>query len=343
MHEAGERSLEKLEAQMIQTGAELLVRTPGAKKSATEANNEAEANKSDLQRIVEGFEDGLDQALQITAEWVGIEDGGHASLFKDFGAGSLSDASAQLVLAMEAAGLITKHTAIIEQQRRGELSPDIDPEEELEAVAEQGPALGVVLDPITGLPKPFDPLVDPEPEEELDSEGKPIPGRKLVRGLPGPSGGPTSTPGVPQPTAIVPDAGLEAVRQMIEAMNAKLDKAPAPAPIAPAPVQPPFDLTPLVAAIQAMPAPQVTMPEFTMPDFGPALAGLTSAIDVLRAMPAPQVNVEAPVVNVPAPVVNVAAAEIPTPPKPEPRPKKRTVKFTKDGSGAITGAVLEDQ
>jgi hypothetical protein len=48
--EAGHDSLEKLELQMIQTGAELLVMKPG-QRTATESNNEAEGNKSDLQRI----------------------------------------------------------------------------------------------------------------------------------------------------------------------------------------------------------------------------------------------------------------------------------------------------
>ncbi|MBB1599493.1 DUF4055 domain-containing protein [Variovorax sp. UMC13] len=156
--DAGQTSLEKLEDQMVQTGAELLVVKPGEQKSATQANNDAEGNKSDLQRITESFEDGLDQVLQYMADWVRVAQGGHASLFKDFGAGSLSDASAQLVLSMQQSGLITKETAIREQQRRGMLAADIDPETELAAVEEEGPALGTLtddpnIDPLTGLPK----------------------------------------------------------------------------------------------------------------------------------------------------------------------------------------------
>lgn len=150
--EAGETSLEKLEAQMVQTGAELLVIKPGEQKSATQSNNDAEANKSDLQRITESFEDSLDQVLQFFADWVKAEQGGHASLFKDFGAGSLSDASAQLILSLQQAGLITKKTAIIEEQRRGMLSPDIDPEKELAAVEEEGPPPGTMGMPAAGKP-----------------------------------------------------------------------------------------------------------------------------------------------------------------------------------------------
>lgn len=141
--DAGAKSLEALEAQMIQTGAELLVKKPG-QRSATEANNDAEANKSELQRIAEGFEDSLDQALQFMAAWVKEPQGGHVSLFKDFGAATLTEAGAQLVIAMQQAGFITKVTAIKELQRRGMLAADIDALMELDAVQEEGPALGAV-------------------------------------------------------------------------------------------------------------------------------------------------------------------------------------------------------
>ncbi|HVR48142.1 MAG TPA: DUF4055 domain-containing protein, partial [Pseudorhodoferax sp.] len=137
----GRSELEALEAQMIQTGAELLASKPG-QRTATEAANDAEANKSELQRIVETFEDSLDQALQFTALWLGLPEGGHASLFKDFAAGSLSEATAQLLLSLQQGGVITKETLIREQQRRGILAPDLDPAEELAAVEEEGPALG---------------------------------------------------------------------------------------------------------------------------------------------------------------------------------------------------------
>lgn len=141
--EAGQKALEALEEQMIQTGAELLVKKPGD-RSATESANDAEANKCDLQRVVETFEDGLDQSLQFMADWIGEPEGGHASLFKDFGAATLSDASAQLILAMQQAGLISKKTAILEQQRRGTLAADIDPDTEIEDAEADGPPLGTM-------------------------------------------------------------------------------------------------------------------------------------------------------------------------------------------------------
>lgn len=133
--------LDKLEDQMLQTGAELLVQRPG-QRTATESAGDQEANKCELQRIAEGFEDSLDQALSFMAAWVKEPQGGHASIYKDFAALTLTDASAQLVLAMQQGGLISKATALKEQQRRGMLSPDIDPQAELDSVAEEGPQLG---------------------------------------------------------------------------------------------------------------------------------------------------------------------------------------------------------
>ncbi len=142
---AGAESLLKLEEQMIQTGAELLVSKPG-QRTATEASNDAEGNKSDLLRIAEGFEDSLDMALQFMADWVNVPSGGSVSLFKDYGASTLTDASAQLILTMQQSGLISKTTAIREQQRRGMLDAALEPELELEAVSQDGPALGTVND-----------------------------------------------------------------------------------------------------------------------------------------------------------------------------------------------------
>lgn len=141
---AGATSLEDLESQMVTTGAELLVIKAGEQKSATQANNDAEGNKSDLQRITEATEDGIDQVLQVMADWVSEPQGGHVQLFKDFGAAMLTDASAQLLLSLQQGGIISKATLIREQQRRGILSPDLDPQDELDAAQEDGPSLGTL-------------------------------------------------------------------------------------------------------------------------------------------------------------------------------------------------------
>lgn len=137
----GRSELDALEQQMIQTGAELLVAKPG-QRTATEASNDAEANKSSLQSLVEDFEDAIDRCLQFTADWSSAGEGGSVSLFKDFGAATLSDASAQLVVTMGQAGQITQETVLREMQRRGVLSPDLDVEDEAGKAREGVPSLG---------------------------------------------------------------------------------------------------------------------------------------------------------------------------------------------------------
>jgi hypothetical protein len=142
---AGAESLSALDEQMIQAGAELLVKKPG-ERSATESANDAEGNKSDLQRIAENFEDALDQALVFTAMFAGIpvEQAGTVELYDGYGETTLGDASATLVKDLWQGGLISRKTAIEEFKRRGDLAPEVDADAEAAAVAEEGPPLGMM-------------------------------------------------------------------------------------------------------------------------------------------------------------------------------------------------------
>jgi hypothetical protein len=134
--EAGRQSLIDLEGRMIATGAELLVAKPG-QRSAEEASNDAEANKSDLQRMAEVFEDSLNQALSFMAEMGGVDDSTTATLHKGFAARSLSEAVGTLLVEMVRAGLIRKETALKELQRSGMLGSDIDVAAEILLAAEE--------------------------------------------------------------------------------------------------------------------------------------------------------------------------------------------------------------
>jgi hypothetical protein len=143
--EAGEKSLVALQDQMIETGAELLTKRPG-QRTATEDQNDAEGNKCDLQRMAEAFENSLDQALDFMAQFARLPTGAKVSLFKDYGAATLSDASAALVQSMQMSGLLSKETTLREMQRRGVLSADLDPLEELDKAEADGPPLGAMVD-----------------------------------------------------------------------------------------------------------------------------------------------------------------------------------------------------
>lgn len=144
--DAGRLSILDLEDRMRQAGAELLVIKPGnVTETQTLADNEQGACA--LQKVAENIEDSGDQALQFMAEWVGEAEGGHITVFKDFGAATLAEASAELLLKANQAGKLSNESFYGELQRRGIVRPDATWSEEQEKIDAQGPALGNMPDP----------------------------------------------------------------------------------------------------------------------------------------------------------------------------------------------------
>jgi len=142
--EAGKTSLDDLKEEMRQAGAELLVLKPVT--TATQVHSENAVGMCVLQEITLGLQDALNAALQLMADWLKEPTGGGVTLFTDFGAATLSEATAQLIKDMAAAGLLSKETAFKEQQRRGVISADVDWEEEQGRIEAEGPALGDLSD-----------------------------------------------------------------------------------------------------------------------------------------------------------------------------------------------------
>jgi len=136
--EAGRVSILDLEDRMRQIGAELLVIKPG---NITEAQTLAdnEPGMCDLQRIIESLEDGLDQALDLMGQWVGEKNSGHVTLYKDFGAATLAEASAELLYKMRSSGSLSLETLLSECKRRGILSPEIDIPSEIQRAKADAP------------------------------------------------------------------------------------------------------------------------------------------------------------------------------------------------------------
>jgi hypothetical protein len=308
--QAGADDLKALEDRMRQAGAELLVISQG-QKTRIEAAGDNEVAMCALQRMTLAFEDALDVALDYTARWIGLgrDAGGHVELFKDFGATTLAEATAQLLLDANMAGKLSDETLHHEFQRRGILAPDSDWETEQDRLQSQGPSLG--------------------------SMGGGDAGGGSGSGSGGGSGGndggqPTvSEPHPPldlTPVAEAIAAGMEAIRasmpqQMdLPALLAAIQpQQPAPINItAPAP-----DLSGIAAAIANMQPAQVTVhpPAITV-------EGHTTNVNVPEQPPA-QVNVTAPAVNVAPPNVQVTVE------------KGGKVRFTDDGDGNLTGAVME--
>lgn len=113
---AGRQSILDLEDRMRQTGAELLVQKPMT-TTATQVVSEGDGNRSTLQRIVEAFEDSLETCLNLMGEWIGQKIACEVLLYKDFGAATLSDQSANVLLTAEKQGVVSKETAFNQLQR----------------------------------------------------------------------------------------------------------------------------------------------------------------------------------------------------------------------------------
>jgi len=154
----GRSELNVLEEQMRQSGAELLVIKPGA-ITATQVATENAVGMSALQSMAAQAEDAFDAALQIMADWVRLPQGGHVSLFDDYGAQTLAEASAELLFKMNQAGKLSDITTLDEMKRRGVLAAEVDSVTEKERIAEQGPALGMLVD------SPPKPPVPPHSED----------------------------------------------------------------------------------------------------------------------------------------------------------------------------------
>jgi hypothetical protein len=140
---AGAKDLETLEERMRQAGAELLVLRP-SKVTATQVATENAAGMSALHRIAQSLEDALDLAAQYMAKWIKLPEGGHITVFNDFGAAWLAEASTQVLLESATAGKLSDETYFAELQRRGIISPDVDWDTEKARLDSQGPALGTM-------------------------------------------------------------------------------------------------------------------------------------------------------------------------------------------------------
>lgn len=145
--EAGRLSLLDLEDRMRQAGAELLVIKPGnITEVQTLADNEQ--GMCALQRIAQDEEDSIDAALQLMADWVGEAEGGHVTIYKEFGAATLAQASLELLRDMNIDGTLSDESLFREAQRRGVISPELVWEAEKTRIAAnlKRPAAPIVQD-----------------------------------------------------------------------------------------------------------------------------------------------------------------------------------------------------
>lgn len=306
---AGVTELDKIEERMRQAGAELLVITP--RVTATQVQTENAVGMCVLQRFVADFEDALDQALQITAEYVGgaSAKGGHVTLFNDFGVATLQEASAQLLLQANQAGKISDETFHSEMQRRGILSADVSWEDEQARIQLQGPPLG-----------------------EMGVEGEPgaQPPTGAVQQL-APQIGSVSGNGAPIDEPATAGVDIEALinsmgdkfMQAIEALPAPIVNIAAPEP------QPPAQIT--------VEAPVINV---TVPEQPPAQINISPPAITVEApqITMPDINISIPEQQPPVVNVSPAAVNVTTPPVTVNVQRPGSIEFTSDDDGDITGA-----
>jgi hypothetical protein len=156
--DAGRQALMDLQEDMRQAGSELMVMRAGPQRTATEVTTDESGSMTDLQRITQGAEDVLDQAIDFMAQFGKIEYKGSITLFNEFGALTSAVASAPVIIQASTAGILSKETAFNELKRRGMVSPDTTYEDEQGRLQSEGPPVGKI-DPTTGLPftKPIEP------------------------------------------------------------------------------------------------------------------------------------------------------------------------------------------
>ena len=320
--EAGRQSLLDLEERMGSLGAELLVSDPAAAaQTATKVATDVAEQTSALAAMVNNLEDSIAQALGFMARWAGLGDqGGTVELEGNYEA--IDPLDVQSLVAAKEAGILSAETVFLEFQRLGMLDEDLTWEDEQARLATdrlivQQMAITAVRDPLKhdDAVNHVDPSADPSAQPLQTGAGG---AQAATRGAQA-GGGAAASP--------APD--LAPLIAKFDALISALAK-PAPEPAEQ------IDLSGLVDAIKAMPAPVVNVPA-QKDDDGALVAAVLAMADAMKNGPAPQITVTAPNVTVEAP----AAPTIVMPPINVTIEKSSgAVSFTEGPDGQITGAKL---
>ena len=119
---AGMSALEKLESDMQIAGAKLLTRTKLA-LTDTQARDEAGREVSLLRHYANLLEDAIGRVLDLMAAWIGETDGGTVEISGSIDADYNPAASLDVLVRMNAAGVLSNETLFEEAQKRGIISP----------------------------------------------------------------------------------------------------------------------------------------------------------------------------------------------------------------------------
>lgn len=125
---SGVEHIQSLEERIESYGTQFLRKQPGRVTATARTLDTAEAT-SELQDVAIRFSDALNQALQLTAEWIGLEDGGRVDIQTEFGITEGSPESLQVLHQSCDTGMISRQQYVRELQQRGVLSDLFNPQE----------------------------------------------------------------------------------------------------------------------------------------------------------------------------------------------------------------------
>lgn len=122
--------------------------------TATATSVETAKAHSALEAWAMGLKDALEQAFVFAGRWMGEATKTIVEVYTDFAAGAQSVEEGKVIIAAQAASIISRRTAADELHRRGLLGPAFDPAKEELRLAEeqQGLEPETPIDPVTGLP-----------------------------------------------------------------------------------------------------------------------------------------------------------------------------------------------
>ncbi|HHT7859528.1 DUF4055 domain-containing protein [Pasteurella multocida] len=126
---AGKESIKELESQMLVAGAKLLIKNIIA-MTESQARDEQGKEISQLRLYANKFEDALDLALEYVGFWLGIENVGNVEISGNIDSEIDPNASLDMVIKLNSAGVISTQTTFEEAKRRGLLSDHASWEDE---------------------------------------------------------------------------------------------------------------------------------------------------------------------------------------------------------------------
>ena len=166
---AGVVDIKHLEERLVTLGLQPFVSKSGGQTATAKSIDEAKVH-SNVQAWARATEAIIGECYEDAAKWVGVElpDDFSADVNNDFGISARAGEDVKNLIAVRAAGDITRETYLKELRRRDLLSEAVDIEVELENVKAEGPPAGTIMD--TGPAPGDDPGDDPDDDDDNPDE-----------------------------------------------------------------------------------------------------------------------------------------------------------------------------